>query len=550
MNTPKSSYCRIFIIAILCLPGLLNGARSFYLDSWAGDDDNDGLSPETAWKTLERASNETYGAGDQLLLCKGRIFKGSLHLNVDGSKNSPVFVSAYDAMAGADSLPVIDASGYVAAVQIVNGKHFVISNLELTADAGTPFEEEALENRWGVLITTNDPGIYSGVQLKNLDIHHIFATRNVEKDGQNPTSNMGIGIGITMLHPDARIRDVVIEGCSIRRTGHTGIRIFGSRDPDASGKNVYLENVKILNNYLKEIGGPGMVPGICQNLLVRGNVTDDTGSSVDPRMHNRGSGIWPWTCNDVLIEHNKFMHAFGKHDSHGAHIDYNCRNVVVQYNLSLNNHGGFVEILGNNRNCSYRYNISINDGWRIEGTLGAKSEGNTLWTSGYTGSNKPRIGPFNSYIYNNTVYVRSNQTTNFSIVSNTDGIFVANNIFHILAPVGDDSQLVKDPETGEPTVPRRVVFENNIYVRANTVPESLLIQDASPVIGDVGFKQPGGIRPEDYIPANRELVKDKGIQPFKLPGDPIGLSIGLQVEKDYFGNPIKGAPDMGAIEIK
>lgn len=532
------------------MPVLLNAARTFHLDSWSGNDDNDGLSPKTAWKTLERASSESYEAGDQLLLCKGRIYEGSLRLNVNGTKNSPVVVSSYNSKVGADTLPVIDASGYLAPVQILNGRHFIISNLELTADSGIPLEEGALESRWGVLVKATEPGNYPGIQLRNLDINHIFATQSIEKDGQNPTSNMGLGIGITMDHPDAIIRDVLIEGCNIRRTGHTGIRIFGSRDREGTGQNVYLKNVKILNNYLKEIGGPGMVPGICQNVHVRGNVTDDTGSSVDPRMHNRGSGIWPWTCNDVLIEHNKFMHAFGIHDSHGAHIDFNCKNVVVQYNLSINNHGGFVEILGNNRNCSYRYNISINDGWRIEGTLGAKAEGNTLWTSGYTGSNRPRIGPFNSYIYNNTVYVRSNQRTNFSIVSNTDGIFIANNIFHILAPVGDDSQLVKDPDTDELTTPKRVVFENNIYLRDSTVPESLLIQDANPIVGDVAFMNPGGLNPEDYIPANKDLVKDMGIKPTKIPGDSIGLTIGLEVEKDFFGNPIKGAPDMGAIEMQ
>jgi hypothetical protein len=538
------------LLLLICLPVISSAGRTFHVDSWAGDDGRDGLTPETAWKSLERASSESYGAGDRLLLCKGRIYKGSLHLKGGGAEKSPVIVSAYDAAVGADTLPIIDAAGYLAPIQIVNGRHILVSDLELTADGGKPHEERALEERFGVLIWADLSGEYSGFELKNLNIHNIFATQSIEKDGQNPTSNMGLGIAVFMENPKALIKDVVIEGCNIRRTGHTGIRIFGSRDRTGTGRNVYLKNVSILNNYLKEIGGPGIVPGIVQDLLVRGNVTDDTGSSVDPRMHNRGSGIWPWTCNDVVIERNKFMHAFGKHDSHGAHIDYNCNNVVVQYNLSINNHGGFVEILGNNRNCSYRYNISINDGWRIEGTLGAKAEGNTLWTSGYTGSNNPRIGPFNSYIYNNTVYVRSNQTTNFSIVSNTDGIFVANNIFHILAGVGDDSQLVKDPKTGEQTTPKRVVFENNIYVRDSTVPESLLIQDTKPIVGDVGFRNSGGINPEDYIPTKEQLVKDKGIRPEKLPGDSIGLTIGLEVKEDFFGNPINGAPDMGAIEIQ
>ena len=45
--------------------------------------------------------------------------------------------------------------------------------------------------------------------------------------------------------------------------------------------------------------------------------------------------------------------------------------MIVENNLSRNNAGGFIEILGNNYNCSYRYNVSINDGHRVKGKNGA-----------------------------------------------------------------------------------------------------------------------------------------------------------------------------------
>ena len=43
--------------------------------------------------------------------------------------------------------------------------------------------------------------------------------------------------------------------------------------------------------------------------------------------------------------------------------------------------------------------------------------------------------------------------------------------------------------------------------------------------------------------------KDKGIVIPKLPGDSIGLRKGLEVNEDFLGRPINGAPDIGAIEI-
>ncbi|MCK4747958.1 MAG: right-handed parallel beta-helix repeat-containing protein, partial [Bacteroidales bacterium] len=372
------------------------------------------------------------------------------------------------------------------------------------------------------------------------NIHHIFATEGIENDGRNPTSNMGMGIGIMMHDEAARIKNVLIEDCSIAMTGHTGIRIFGYGNKSGT---TYLDDVSIENNHLKHIGGPGMVPGRCENVVVRGNVVDHSGSSIDPRMHGRGSGIWPWTCNDVLIENNRFMHARGKADSCGAHIDFNCNNVVIQYNLSLDNAGGFVEILGNDNNCCYRYNISINDGFRIKGQNGAVQDGKALWTSGYVGSGNLRKGPFNSYIYNNTIYVKEEIRSGFSFAPTTEGILIANNIFYIPGETvdvsGDNAQSIPS-----------VVFTNNLYLNADILPGSLPITDSDPLTGDPGFQNAGGFEPSDYVPANNDLISNKGIHIEHIPGDNIGLSIGLEVETDFFGNPIEGNPDMGAIEIQ
>lgn len=542
------------VLLLICLNWMVPNAysdpvstgRTFYVDNNTGNDSNDGLTPQNAWKTLEQASRMNYLPGDELLLDAGSTFKGKLVLHGGGSDNNPVTVSSYNSENHGSRLPLIDAAGYLAAIQIENGKNFEISSLELTADAGEPKETEAARRRYGVLITSGIPGDYPNFRMKNLKIHHIFASENVKGDGQNPTSNMGYGFFIAMNNKDAKLRNILIEGCTIEMTGHTGIRIFGYGDNTG---NYYIDGLKIINNTLTNIGGPGMVPGRCENVLVRGNVTDHTGSSVDQRMHARGSGIWPWTCRNVLIEKNRFMHARGKADSCGAHIDFNCKNVVVQYNLSLDNAGGFVEILGNDSNCCYRYNVSINDGFRIKGQNGAHQEGKVLWTSGYTGSGNKRSGPINSYIYNNTVYVKGDIRTCFSFTRTARGILIANNIFYIessTADVSDD----QDTRTDNPaqTIPN-VIFTNNLYQKTGILPESLPIKDSSPITGDPGFRNAGGLDPADYFPVNKTIVRNKGVKIKKIPGDSIGLVIGLKVKTDYFGNPVTGKPDLGAIEL-
>ncbi len=534
----------IVLIAALFVMGcnkIETTTHEFFVNSESGNDNNDGTSPENAWKSLKRASDKTYFAGDKLLLSKGSVFIGKLILKGGGGENEPVVVTSYDAGNGKTDMPIIDAKGYLAAIQITDGKNFTISDLELTADGGVAYEPDAKTKRYGVLVETTIPGSYPNIQLLNLNIHHIFSTENVAGGGQNPTSNMGMGINIVMNKGGGKIKNILIENCTIEMTGHTGIKLSGT----GYGENInYLDSIIIRNNSLKNIGGPGMVPGRCSNVLVQGNVVDHSGSDADPRMHNRGSGIWPWTCNNVLIEKNKFMHARGKNDSCGAHIDFNCNNVVVQYNLSLDNAGGFVEILGNDNNCCYRYNISIDDGFRIKGENKAQKNGHVLWTSGYVGSGNKKTGPFNSYIYNNTIYVKADILSKFDFMSTTNGVLIANNIFYIVGETKDTST------EGDDVSIENAVFKNNLYQRVDILPESLIITDSAPIIGDPQFANAGGLNPEDYIPSNASVVKDKGIAIEKIPGDEIGLKIGLNVEIDFFGNPISGLPDMGAVEIK
>jgi hypothetical protein len=308
-----------------------------------------------------------------------------------------------------------------------------------------------------------------------------------------------------------------------------------------------------------------MNPMSVTKLLVRGNVVNRSGSTADPRMRGRGSCIWPWGSDGALIEKNIFRGARGINDCCGAHIDFNCRNVVIQYNLSIDNEGGFVEILGNNYNCCYRYNVSINDGARVKGaewlhpngsTLRAQLDGKTLFLSSFTGNNGTRRGPFNSYIYNNTIYVKEEMHSVFNITRVSDGALITNNIFYILGETkkaSDEEGRNRPPASA--TV-KNIIIKNNLYQRANTLPPDLPLQDgkplhdSAPIVADPQFKNPGGFDPSDYIPANREAVKDRGVRIERIPGDTVGLYLGLDVAEDFFGNPLVGLPDMGAIEIK
>jgi hypothetical protein len=522
-----------YLPMLLCAVGMLMPAqaRDWYLDSRWGRDDADGAGERTAWKSLERASAAEFRPGDRLLLRRGAKFAGGLKLSLQGAAGLPIVIEAY----GEGPDPVIDAAGCLAGVHLQGSHHVVVRNLEITADGGGTKDGSSGDRRYGVYVE-GIAGDTSHVTLENLTIYRIFPELASANEGRNPTTYVGTAICIEGSKEHA-CTDFSIRGCRIARTGFKAVSLK------------HVRQVEVLDNRMKDIGGPAIQSSSVDDLLVRGNTVDGSGSDVDPRMHMRGSGIWPWGFSRVLIERNTFMHARGKGDSCGIHIDFNCRDVVAQYNLSIDNEGGFIEILGNNRNCAYRYNISVNDGFREKGENGAHQEGKILWTSGFVGSSREKHGPYNSYIYNNTIYVKPGSRSCFSISPTTDGLLIANNIFHIRGETEDvvGDQDARRNKSGAGT--GRMWVKNNLYCDESVLPESLPFRDERPIIGDPRFRRAGGTDPENYIPRNTALIRDRGVRIDRLEGDEAGLRIGLQVAEDFFGNPIVGAPDIGAIEL-
>ncbi|WP_167605753.1 right-handed parallel beta-helix repeat-containing protein [Maribellus sediminis] len=521
----------------------------YYVNSETGSDTNNGMTPETAWKSFDRITKIELKPGAQILLASGSVFNGGLVLeDVSGTSDALVEISMYKYSENTN-LPVIDAKGFANGITLLNCSNVVVSDLEITGNGGGVIQagNSGQNMHCGVLVTTTTEGVYENIQLKNLKIRDVFFEDAGYKRGKdevrtaNGTQSYGWGIRVINQLEKAEIKSIVIENCEVSNVAHTGIKL--------TGRNQNISEVKLYSNRVLFSGGPGMQMSGVKNAHIQKNYIDHSGSNNDSRKWGRGSGLWTWGCSDVLIEHNSFRNANGPGDSAGCHIDFNCKNVVVQYCFSENNAGGFCEILGNNYNCAYRYNISVNDGHRVKGENGAFQEGKIFWLSGYNGD-KPRKGPFNSYFYNNTIYVNKDIVAKIAVDRASSGVLIANNIFCIegesRAVQGDQYK----PETEGQSQVENIVFKNNLYLKKENWPVDVLIQDEGQIVGDPQFKNPGGLNKEDYIPGNIDLIKDKGIKVEPIPGDSIGLTIGLDVEYDYFGNKIEGLPDLGAIQCK
>jgi hypothetical protein len=537
----------LILIVLLTLLNQKAVAKDYYVHPMHGNDLNSGDSKKNAFKTLAHTTKIKFLPGDRILLAKGQLYTESLNLiNQKGTVQNPIVITAVE-WEGKDAknTAIIDFKSQANGVLIEDCSFITLSNITLTAN-GYVKDDENLKMRCGLLLTSKKSKLMEHILIQNIVIKDVFYENpgfirgKEEVKTANGSQKYGWGIRLINNNPENFIKNITIENCNINSVSHTGIKLTGNK------KNI--NKVQLLSNKIEKTGGPGIQMSEVEAVYVAKNNVTHSGCDDDSRKWGRGSGLWTWGSSNVLIEKNEFLYANGPGDSAGAHIDYNCDNIILQYNVSAYNAGGFCEILGNNYNCMYRYNISINDGHRVKGVDGAFQEGKIFWLSGYQGDKKPK-GPVNSYFYNNTIYSDASIEAKFAVDKTSKGIVIANNIFCIKGiskeVLGDQNK--RDAQNG--VALENVFFQNNLFLNETTWPKGLKMEDSKPVIGNPLYRKEGGLKMEDYIPQNLALVQNKGIEIPTLPDIEIKLLFGLKMEKDIMDNEIKGLPSIGAIQF-
>lgn len=135
-------------------------------------------------------------------------------------------------------------------------------------------------------------------------LHCVFQDQKVASDGQYEMVQIDFASKEAFptfgAFDDTPCRDVLIEGCTFTN-GHRGVGTHGSKY-DASGKQVFHENIRIVNNHFKQLADIAIKPESYRNAVVTGNTIEQTG----------GAGIALYSCNQVLISGN-VLREIGQH---------------------------------------------------------------------------------------------------------------------------------------------------------------------------------------------------------------------------------------------
>ncbi|MFG3405671.1 right-handed parallel beta-helix repeat-containing protein [Streptomyces sp. NPDC048142] len=324
---------------------------TFYL-SPEGDDDNDGLSPEKAWRTLRKADAVTYRPGDRLRLRAGARYPGALSLGEReaGSARRPVVIESYG-----EGHATIEAAG-TPGISVYNTAGIEIRNIKLVGDdrshsrhPGVRFFSELADDRklsHVVLSGLDISGFRSGVTLAGANRGTGFRDVRISDTAVHHNKDAGI----SLVGPEFDVKDPVYahEKVSLAR-----VRAYrNDGDPKSSGRNT----------------GSGIMLGSVRDAEVRRSTAHHNGAKSSSRAKEGPEGIWAYDSTRVVVEHNvSYANQSASHaDGGGFGLDNNVSSSVIQYNLAFGNDGpGYLlytrDLNGAHRDNIVRFNLSYGD---------------------------------------------------------------------------------------------------------------------------------------------------------------------------------------------
>ena len=536
-------------IFVLLLSFSLCAQNQYYLSSSTGNDNNNG-SQTQPWKTLSKLSNTTLGPDDTVYFKKGDTFRGHYIVNGSGTEGNPITFKSY----GSGNQPVISGSDhddgggdYREAILIENEDNMIFEDLEIQNHRTTSRSDVGDLVSFGIQVISSSAGTKNNFTFRDMTFKNVYGLSWVDPGDQDAFNAFEVS-GLTFKSSgDGIINDVVVEDSYFTDLQRIGIHIKNTSGKTSDKRNT---NIVVRRNEFFQIGGTCVLPIRTENCLIENNIFNQPGAKTNDKMIGRGSAVWNWYSINTIVQYNQAVNAKGILDSHGIHVDHSNIDTFIQYNLMQDCEGGFVEILGGNQRAVYRFNISINDGWRVNSNW-ANSD-HTIWLNDKIGGQSGHPST-DSYIYNNTIVINKsgNDAFDTAIDINGQNTRIFNNIFYATNGSGIGNQ---QGNYGDPNLMMtNNMFFGNIRNNFKTLDSNRL--EVNPVfyneqIGDqYGFQINGS---SQAIDAGAAYTGN-----YAHPAIPVGAStIFNNVEEyptvDFFGNSIIGdfTPNIGASNAK
>ncbi|WP_372755709.1 hypothetical protein, partial [Labilibaculum sp.] len=380
----------------------INVDQARYFDSVNGCDENNGVSVETAWKSLGRLNEITWQAGASINLKAGSEWPTAIALKGSGSENKPILITSY----GEGKAPLISGNNREYTLKFENQQYWEINNLEIcnyheseeqislveweaknnnywAEGKELPQDTASRSNKSAILILAEDAGELKHFHFSKLEIHGVNGDIS-DKD------NGGMFFEITGNKVPTWFSGILVEDCFIHDVDRSGISNRSSWNKRTLNSNTNWtpsQNILIRNNVFERTGANALIIIVAESPRVEYNLFDHCA------IKQSGNASFPFNCDNALWQYNEARYTkynVGDVDAGGFDSDYRCKNTVIQYNFSHDNEYGGVLVC-----CQGGSESRFNVGTQICYNIFANNQHHVFRISGK---------PDNTHIYNNVVY--------------------------------------------------------------------------------------------------------------------------------------------------
>ena len=346
-------------------PENLIARNDYFVSDSDGDDGNDGLSPETAWKTLAKASSYAYEAGSGIYLKSGDTFIGRMVLQGSGKPGLANVLASY----GEGAKPILTSGEPVAIVAGQNVGGWTVRGLEIrmTYDGELSWGRQSV----GILFSYS----YDGYEPNSTNAPYSDITIDSNTVRGNPgmpdnNNSWGIQVMANMRFDPEKCPPGATQGDQQRSRVLDNITITNNVVSDVGFAGIYMRGWS--SNAATGYGNNTSSPNIYYNLKIERNVVHDTsmfgiviqnttkGTMKWNRIYNTGltginlewgvGGGMTLGAKDIDIMFNEISDAYDGgvgYDGPGFDIDWASENVTLQYNKVYNCTGPGLDSMSN-----------------------------------------------------------------------------------------------------------------------------------------------------------------------------------------------------------
>lgn len=326
----------------------VTGTR-YYVSHSEGNDNNDGLSPDTPWRTLRKVSNYEFKPGDGIFLKCGDVWEGDyVDLDDSGTLKNPIYFSSY----GTGTRPWIRSSRRITN-DIFSEKYFdkrLSVGIQITSASGW-YIRDLIITDCQLGISMNNPynkPMKGGLTIEYCDIRDITAQQKwvpvaygdnwdgfpyyacgisiwgAKSVASGSTSHMSLENALEHL----KITNCTIVDCDVGAhiRGVTGSLLF---------KDCVIDNPHVEGVNLETHSYPADAPGIVDNIKI-------LGASVQRGMWWGTTAMQFNICKNIICRNSEFAYTGNGHenmDMTGGDFEGLDENITLE-NCYIHDNGG------------------------------------------------------------------------------------------------------------------------------------------------------------------------------------------------------------------